>query len=253
MSLADAAVVGDEEDVGVFVEAFRLEEIHHPPDLLVAFLNGLDVFGRHPFVGMAHVIGMHVVEEDELGLVAVFLDETHGPVAELGVFGIARGEGVVEDLGVVGPDQGLPVPVKGRPDPGDLILQDLENGGEIPFGILLYGAEFVFVNLPAVVRHSMHLGPGSAEVARVVGERDGGHHVAGAVRGGSLSDQGIDVGRTGLGQGIHADAVKRHDQDPFGPEALLGLEGLGGNRHGIQHRSTQRRSGSQGGLEEVSS
>ena len=58
MSLVDAAVVGDEEDMGVLIEAFRLQEFNHPADLYVPILNGLDVFRRHPGKFVSGMVGM---------------------------------------------------------------------------------------------------------------------------------------------------------------------------------------------------
>jgi len=90
-------------------------------------------------------------------------------------------------------------------------------------------------------------------MARIVREGDGRHHVTGGIGSAAFPDEGVDVGGAGLCEGIHADAVERHDEHSLGTVAFLGFDTLCLSGDGGDHGGAERQACGQAGLAEVSS
>lgn len=139
MAAACAAVVGEEEDVCVFLQALLFEALQEAADWRVGLLDGADVLGRHSLVRVSGVVGVHGVEEDERGRCLVAGDEAQG-LFVVGCVGIVfKVAHLVKVGGVVRVEEVYSVVVEGRFARGQGLLQHVEGGGVVAAGLGLGG------------------------------------------------------------------------------------------------------------------
>ena len=157
MTLPYPTVVGDEHQMRLLEQSLLLQEIDHAANLGIAFLYRLDIFRRHPLVGVANMVRVDIVEEHEHFVLLVMAYILHCPVIEFRIPLVRGGKLVIQVILINGVYQRQPVPVIRRLDTTDIVFQDFENRGEIAVSICLHSLELVFVNLPAIVCHTMDL------------------------------------------------------------------------------------------------
>ena len=78
MSVSGAPMVCDEHKVGVFIQSLFLQLVQEFTDFGISFFNGADIGRRHPFVGMACMVGMYRIKEDQGRIVLMGYQETEG-------------------------------------------------------------------------------------------------------------------------------------------------------------------------------
>ena len=243
---ADAPVVGGDDDQGVVARlGGGRDRGEHAADQVVGLADGLAVLRRHPAVGVTGDVGQRDVQERE------------SPPG-----GRQVATGGVDQVGVVGPDQGVvdalgPRPVEQRElrlgrehrtaQPGR--LQRREHRADLTPGGRLHGPGPQPLVVPDdAVSAASPVDPTAGHHARVVGQGEGHLDLAAGVeRGRTLGDEPVEGRRVRLAEQGDRAGVEPVDRDHHHPGDLAGRplsaerDGRGRRGSGTHQRREQRR------------
>jgi len=202
------AMIGSHEDDGLFTDASLREGIEHVPDETIDLIDCLKVLGRFPPEGVAGVI--HVIKVNEQEGRFVFQDHFDGPPSCVsGAFD------VLDEIGCVGLDQpAKAVPIMNHSDPGVGLWtsERADDGGEKASGSLNGRGNVEFVRLPIVGGNAMLLRAGAHNHGSPVGTARCGHNSSRMERVGAFTHHAMQHRGVRLGERERTKAVTADDQ-----------------------------------------